>query len=186
MKGKLEMKRILLIEDNPVHGSKTKMIINQIPNMFDVNLKCFDFMPQNGDRKDTYFIKIKETIQDGIKNNEFDILMIDMLLGGDSTDNPLGLEIIKSLINQLNDKTIIAYTEMSNNKLDLVREYNKTVNNKLRIVPKPNSFINLSMTDICEGKYKDIKEQYGNTCDLITCDSEKKLQCAMECIFYSI
>lgn len=180
------MKRILLIEDNPSQGKETKRVIEELPYMFKVNLVYFSFMTQNGDRRETQRTKIMNHIEKEIKNDSFDILMIDMLLGGDSTDDPLGLEIIKSLVHQLDQKTIIVYTEMASRRLDLVKEYNQSIDNKLIIVPKPNSFVNLSQTDICEQKYKESRESHGKNCNLTSCDSKTKLQCAMECIYYSI
>ena len=179
------MKKVLLIEDNLNHGEKTKKIIEQMPDMFKVDLLYFDFMKQNGDLREDQLNRIKGAIEKEIINDTFDVLMIDLLLGGDDND-PIGFEIIKFFSNQLEHKKVIVYTEMSNNNLDAVKAYNCTLENKISIIPKPNSFVNLKMTDVCEIKNREIKKQLEIPCNLNSCNAETKLKCSMECIYYSI
>lgn len=100
------MKKVLLIEDNLNHGEKTKKIIEQMPDMFKVDLLYFDFMKQNGDLREDQLNRIKGAIEKEIINDTFDVLMIDMLLGGDDND-PIGFEIIKFFSNQLNKKKLL-------------------------------------------------------------------------------
>lgn len=184
---KKKPKRILLIEDNKLHAEETKKIIEELTGMYDVKDKCFVYLPQNGHDLSSQCQIIESYIRQEIDNDSFDILMIDMLLGGDSAENPLGLILIKKLFKSLKKKSIVIYTEMSSKQLDIVKKFNKTVHNSLRIVTKPSNFNLLSNRVDCDSdEHKKIIQQNNETCTLDKCSYKDRLKCDMKCIYYEL
>lgn len=181
------MKRILLIEDNPKHARNTKKILEKLSDMYSIVYKLFAYMSQNGQNRESKYKEIYNYILNEITNDSFDILMIDMLLGGDCVENPLGLQLIKDLKTSLENKSIIVYTEMSASELDLIKTYNKSTNNCLKIVMKPDLQVLNNKVD-CVGKdRKDILvDNHADCKNKQRCTSEEKLLCDMRAIYYEM
>ena len=189
MKTKHIPKRILLIEDNEQHAKATSDIIAELSDMYIVDYNSFLYLPQNGVTPDKHYVTIREYLTENVNTDKFDILMIDMLLGGDSSDSPLGLKMIKEFFKLLTQKKkkIIVYTEMSSSQLDLVKEYNKTVNNSLKIVAKPSNFNMLNNKVDCSGtERKKMRETRDKICQFNRCSYKEKLICDMKCIYYEL
>lgn len=178
-------KKILLIENDIKHTEKTIEIINELNDMYTVKGKSFLYSPQNGDNVNMLHDRIKEYIISEFEKDSFDIIMIDMLLGGDSTENPIGLKLIQELYEFLKAKKIIVYTEMSSEDLDRIKEYNKEKGYALKIVNKPNGF---STNRVCCSGVENKKalESKGAACNLDLCNQISKLKCDMKCIYYEM
>ncbi len=181
------MKRILLIENDHRHATTTEEILMQLKNMYSVNSFSSSFVEQNGQNRNSEYEKISNYIKSEIKNNSFDILMIDMLLGGDSSDDPLGLQIIKDMETELSNKHIIVYTEMSAGELDLIKAYNNTINHRLKIVTKPDLLV-LTNKDSCAGQArKKFLREKNIICEKTEkCTCEEKFLCNMVATYYEL
>lgn len=180
------MKKVLLIEDNLQHATTTINIMSKLKNMYSVEYEIFIYLPQNGDTREKTYKKISEKIKSKIKDNSFDILMIDMLFGGDY-ENPIGLQIIKNMETELNKKYIIVYTEMSADELNPIREYNETIHNRIKIVTKPDLQV-LTNIESCVGQErKKFLNEKKIFCNLDNrCKCEKKFLCSMVAIYFEL
>lgn len=181
------MKKILLIEDNQQHATRTEEILMKLKKMYRVKSYSSLFIEQNGQNRNSEYEKICNYIKSELYNNSFDILMIDMLLGGDSADDPLGLQIIKDMETELSNKYIIVYTEMSADELNLIKTYNNTINRRLKIVTKPDLQV-LTNKDSCAGQArKEFLHQKNIICEKDEkCTCEEKFLCSMTAIYYEL
>lgn len=181
------MKNILLIEDNPEHAQLTKNILNKLDNMYHIRYEIFECLPQNGQNRESQANLIKNYIKSEIEKNSFDILMIDMLLGDDSDDNPLGLSLIQTLHSDLKDKLIIVYTEMSADGLTRTKTYNQSIGNCLKIVIKPD-FQEMSNRTDCSGpNRKKLRKSHNDICEQQNkCPFTDKFLCDMKAIYYEL
>lgn len=181
------MKTILLIEDNPQHATRTEELLEKLKKMYSVISYSPVFVEQNGQNRNSEYKKICNYIKSEIKNNSFDILMIDMLLGGDSSDDPLGLQILKDMETELSEKHIIVYTEMSADELNLIKAYNNTINCRLKIVSKPDLLV-FNNKDSCAGQArKEFLRQKNIICEKTEkCTCEEKFLCSMTAIYYEL
>jgi len=189
----MSAKKILLIEDNPTHAIATVTILNEISPMYQVEQKAFAYNPSVGDTRQTQTDAIVSFISTKLTEAQpFEVLMIDMLLatktGGDSSSNPIGIEVIKTLSPELNGKLIIAYTQMAIK--NAIREYNNSaVNiNKIYTVAKPPSFNVDDLNDVrpCIGvEHKKYRCEVTKDCCSPTdsrCTAKEKFLCAMICL----
>lgn len=180
----MEIKRILLIEDCDWHATKTKSLLNKLGFMYHVECKVFAFLQQNGQNRNSKYEEIKKYILSQIEEDNFDILMIDMLLGDDSAENPLGLQLIKDLSDPLEKKTIFVYTEMSSDELDLIKNYNRSIGNSLKIIVKPDLKGLTNKVDCIGEERKQIMNANNINCKNKRCTYEEKFLCDMKNAYY--
>ena len=152
----MKTKRILLIEDCDEHANITVKLLEKLKDIYSVDYKVFVYLLQNGQNRSYKFDEIKNYISSQISYDNFDILMIDMLLGDDSAEDPLGLQIIKNLLEELKTKKIFVYTEMSSDELDLIKNYNRSIGNIMKIIAKPDLKVLSNKVDCIGEKRKKI------------------------------
>lgn len=182
----MEIKRILLIEDCDWHATKTKSLLSELSDMYHVECKVFAFLPQNGQNRNSKYEEIKQYILLQIEKDNFDILMIDMLLGDDSAENPLGLQLIKDLSELLKKKKIFIYTEMSSDELDLIKNYNRSIGNCLKIIVKPDLKVLTNKIDCIGKERKQIMNANNIICKNQRCTYEEKFLCDMKNAYYEL
>ncbi len=142
------MKRILLIEDNEYHISETERVLSKLSDMYQIKSEYFEFLKQNADKREDQKRRIKEYLLN-TNSDGFDILMIDILLGGDYR-NPIGIEIIEECKPIFIGKYIIAYTEMPPEN----ENYNRMQKMGIHIVAKPNFEDSSKASTECLDEYK--------------------------------
>lgn len=182
----METKRILLIEDCDSHASITNTLLNELSFMYSVKCKVFVFLLQNGQNRSSKYEEIKNYILSEIAKDNFDILMIDMLLGDDSPEDPLGLQLIKDLSEPLKEKKIFVYTEMSSDELDLIKNYNRSIGNCLKIIVKPDLKVLTNMIDCIGEERKQIMEANHINCENKRCTYKEKFLCDMKNAYYEL
>ena len=182
----MNVKRILLIEDCDFHAERTKEVLNGLNDMFSSHYKVFTCLLQNGQDRNMIYKQIREYIISQIEIDSFDILMIDMLLGDDSAEDPLGLQIIKSLQDELKTKEIFVYTEMSSDELDVIKRYNRSIENRLKIILKPDLYVLDNMVDCLGEERKEFLKKYGKKCLKTRCTYKEKFLCDMTHAYYKL
>ena len=182
----MNVKRILLIEDCDFHAEQTKALFDDLNNMFSLNYKVFTCLLQNGQDRNMIYKQIREYIISQIESDSFDILMIDMLLGDDSAEDPLGLQIIKNLHEELKTKEIFVYTEMSSDELDVIKHYNRSIENRLKIILKPDLYVLDNMVDCLGEERKEFLKKYGIICTKTRCTYKEKFLCDMTYAYYKL
>lgn len=183
-----EKKRILLIEDCNKHANETEKLLDEMKDKYSIECKVFPYLTQNGNTREQQGVKIKEYILNEIDKKSFDILMIDMLLGGDSAEDPLGLEVVKDSFKELKDKKIkiFIYTELSSDCLDVIKKYNKTIGNCLNIIMKPDMRGLDNRVDCTGEKRKAIINKNDDKCIKNLCTYKEKFLCDMKNAFFEL
>lgn len=183
-----DKKKILLIEDCNEHANKTKELLDEMKDMYSIECKVFPYLKQNGNTREQQGVKIKKYLLNEIDKKSFDILMIDMLLGGDSAEDPLGLEVVKGSYKELKDKKIkiFVYTELSSDCLDVIKKYNKTIGNCLNIIMKPDMQVLDNRVDCAGEKRKAITNKNDDNCIKNRCTHKEKFLCDMKCAFFEL
>ena len=127
-------KNILVIENNPKHLESTLSVLqsNELSSIFHVIHKCFPFLDQNRADRDQQKDKIINYINSECNSKQIDILMIDMLLGGDNAHDPLGLEILNIVKSHGKITCFIAQTQLIGSQVDILKN-----NNVKNIILKP-------------------------------------------------
>ena len=151
-------KRILLIENDPDHCEvMEKEVFNneQLLKHYATSIKCFSFSESGRLTRETIKQEILEFLH--AQQDNFDILLMDLVLTDECGTKPLGLELILSLKGTYQQdylvdnppKKAIAFTGMNGKELNIVR------NAKVDYIRKPDfkeSFRDRHGWYECDGK----------------------------------